>query len=171
MLDDLPFTLPSLRSAYADGVSPVAVIEEVYRRIAEVDDPGIFIDLFDRTEVLATVDALAGMDRSLPLWGIPFAIKDNIDVAGHETTAACPAYSYRAKQDAVSVARLRAARNGGGVEAWIGFEPGTGARTVTVSVFRPGIGMGGECLGAEETPGRGDVVFVPWHADIPDRRA
>jgi allophanate hydrolase len=45
----------------------------------------------------------------LPLWGIPFAVKDNIDVAGLDTTAACPAFAYRAGKDATVVARLRAA--------------------------------------------------------------
>ena len=109
MLDTLPFTLPSLRSAYADGASPAAVVEEVYRRIAGVDDPGIFIDLFDKAEVLAAATVLKGLDRSLPLWGVPFAIKDNIDVAGHPTTAACPAFTYVAKEDAAAVARLKAA--------------------------------------------------------------
>lgn len=109
MLDTLPFTLPSLRSAYADGASPAAVVEEVYRRIAEVDDPGIFLDLFDKAEVLAAAETLEGLDRSLPLWGIPFVIKDNIDVAGHLTTAACPAFAYMADEDAAAVARLKAA--------------------------------------------------------------
>jgi len=109
MLDTLPFTLPSLRSAYADGASPAAVVEEVYRRIAEVGDPGIFIDLFDKAEVLAAAEALENLDRSLPLWGVPFAIKDNIDAAGHPTTAACPAFTYVADEDAAAVARLKAA--------------------------------------------------------------
>ena len=58
MFDNLPFTLSSLRSAYADGASPVAVVEEVYRRIAEVDDPGIFIALFSQAEVLEAAAAL-----------------------------------------------------------------------------------------------------------------
>lgn len=47
--------------------------------------------------------------ESLPLFGIPFAVKDNIDVAGWPTTAACPAFSYVAEQDATAVARLKAA--------------------------------------------------------------
>lgn len=109
MLDTLPFTLPSLRSAYADGASPAAVIEEVYRRIAEVDDPGIFLDLFDKAEVLAAAEALESLDPSLPLWGVPFVIKDNIDVAGHPTTAACPAFAYVADEDAAAVELLKAA--------------------------------------------------------------
>ncbi|MDJ0035019.1 allophanate hydrolase [Pantoea allii] len=46
---------------------------------------------------------------SLPLFGVPFAVKDNIDVAGWPTTAACPAFSYTAVDDAFVVARLKAA--------------------------------------------------------------
>src|SRR6185436_4661905 len=46
---------------------------------------------------------------ALPLYGVPVAVKDNIDVAGLATTAACPAFSYMPAQDATAVARLRAA--------------------------------------------------------------
>jgi allophanate hydrolase len=60
----------------------------------------------------AEVDSqLAALDKSqdLPLYGIPFAVKDNIDVAGMPTTAACPAFSYVPSVDATSIAKLRAA--------------------------------------------------------------
>ncbi|MBN3159536.1 allophanate hydrolase [Pectobacterium brasiliense] len=46
---------------------------------------------------------------ALPLFGIPFAVKDNIDVAGFPTSAACPAFTYLADQDATAVAKLKAA--------------------------------------------------------------
>jgi allophanate hydrolase len=50
----------------------------------------------------------AGSTTDLPLFGIPFAVKDNIDVAGWPTSAACPAFTYIAQQDATVVANLRA---------------------------------------------------------------
>src|SRR5262249_25554390 len=50
---------------------------------------------------------VAARDRALPLYGIPIAVKDNIDVAGMPTTAGCPAFAYQPKQDATAVARLR----------------------------------------------------------------
>ena len=60
--------------------------------------------------MLAEARELAGAaDTSLPLYGIPVAVKDNIDVKGLPTTAACPAYAYRPNKDATAVARLRAA--------------------------------------------------------------
>ncbi|MEM7422913.1 MAG: allophanate hydrolase [Pseudomonadota bacterium] len=106
-LEDLPFTLPALRAAYAGGNSPMDVLGEVFRRIDVVGDCGIFIDLFDFSEVQAAAEALGAFDPARPLWGIPFAVKDNIDAAGHRTTAACPAYAYAASEDAFVVKRLR----------------------------------------------------------------
>src|SRR3546814_14703654 len=60
----------------------------------------------------AQADALvarAPAPNSLPLWGMPFAVKDNIDVVGFPTTAGCPAFAHDAAADAEVVARLRAA--------------------------------------------------------------
>ena len=51
----------------------------------------------------------AGAGPNEPLYGVPFAVKDNIDVAGMPTTAACPAFAYKPASDATAVARLRAA--------------------------------------------------------------
>lgn len=60
-------------------------------------------------QLQARLDAVDGDLQRLPLYGVPFAIKDNIDAAGWITTAGCPAFAYRATQDATTVARLRAA--------------------------------------------------------------
>lgn len=109
MLLTLPFTLPSLRAAYAAGLDPRHVVREVYRRIAAADDEGIFISCVPEATARATAGALGRWDPARPLWGIPFAIKDNIDARDMETTAGCPAYAYRAEQDAFVVAALREA--------------------------------------------------------------
>ncbi|WP_075222149.1 allophanate hydrolase [Acuticoccus yangtzensis] len=107
-LSDIPFTLSGIRAAYAAGATPAGVIAEVYRRIDAVGDPGIFLHLPPLTEALAAAEAI-GPDDGRPLWGIPFAVKDNIDVAGMPTTSACPAVSRMAEADAFVVARLKAA--------------------------------------------------------------
>jgi len=109
MLSHLPFTLSALREAYAAGTSPVDVIDEILARLDAVNDPGIFIHLCDRESLHAQAAALGTYDPDMPLWGIPFAAKDNIDVAGIETTAGCPAYAYTPDKDAFVIAKLRAA--------------------------------------------------------------
>ncbi|MGV8841190.1 MAG: allophanate hydrolase [Bauldia sp.] len=105
----LPFTLPALRAAYSAGLSPRAVAEEVLRRLEDANDPGIFISLASWDDFEAAAVALGPFDPARPLWGIPVAVKDNIDVKGFPTTAACPAFRYWPQEDAASVARLRAA--------------------------------------------------------------
>ncbi|GGB55927.1 allophanate hydrolase [Roseibium aquae] len=108
-LSDLPFTLDALRDAYAAGVAPAEVMIEALARLAAVDDPAIFIHLASSEQLSAQAAALGPYDPARPLWGMPFAVKDNIDVAGMPTTAACPNYAYTAAEDAFVVARLRAA--------------------------------------------------------------
>ncbi len=99
----------ALRAAYAAGLTPAALMAELYRRIEAADDPGIFLALRPLDEVQAEARALGAPDPARPLWGIPFAVKDNIDVAGLPTTAACPAYAYAPAADAFVVAALRRA--------------------------------------------------------------
>ncbi|TMV82903.1 allophanate hydrolase [Thioclava sp. BHET1] len=105
-------TLAALRAAYAGGLSPQEMVREIIRRRDSWPDPAVFISTASEAALLTEVAALlarAPEPNSLPLWGIPFAVKDNIDVAGLPTTAACPAFAYDPAQDATTVARLRAA--------------------------------------------------------------
>jgi allophanate hydrolase len=99
-----------LHQFYAQGLRPEAAIEAAYARLAAVDDPGIFITLVPEADALGVAGRLPPFDPGrYPLWGIPFAVKDNIDVAGLPTTAACPDYAYLPDADAPVVARLIAA--------------------------------------------------------------
>lgn len=104
-----PLTLASLQAAYASGTPVAEVLHQVFARLRAVDDPGIFLHLADLDALLEQASALGPHDPARPLWGVPFAVKDNIDVAGMPTTAACPAWSRMADKDAFAVARLRAA--------------------------------------------------------------
>jgi allophanate hydrolase len=103
-------TIAALVAAHRAGTVALSdTVARVFERIREVDDPAIFIALREREAVLADAEKLTTGDRSLPLYGVPVAIKDNIDVAGLATTAACPAFAYMPSADAEAVARLRRA--------------------------------------------------------------
>ncbi|RVD08708.1 allophanate hydrolase, partial [Mesorhizobium sp. M2A.F.Ca.ET.029.05.1.1] len=109
-MNDIRFDIGSLRAAYQSGLGIAEVIDTVLARIDAAGDPGIFIHLATKAELLAEAEALGSFDPvAKPLWGIPFAVKDNIDVAGMPTTAACAEYAYTPDKDATVVARLRAA--------------------------------------------------------------
>ncbi|TCL71293.1 allophanate hydrolase [Rhizobium sp. BK251] len=104
--------LASVKAAYANGLSPLDLVEEVIARRKASDDPAIFITETPENDLRAAARDLiarAPKPNSLPLWGIPFAVKDNIDVAELPTTAACPAYAYHPEKDATVIARLKAA--------------------------------------------------------------
>ena len=101
----------SLSTAYAsDQLTPEAVVNQAYDRIEAEGLHPVWISLVPRESALARVKELSGRTQAeLPLYGIPFAVKDNIDVAGLPTTAACPAYAYTPEQSATVVERLEAA--------------------------------------------------------------
>jgi allophanate hydrolase len=103
------FDIASLHAFYGAGGSVAEIVEMVFARIAAVNDPGIFIHLPDKQSLLADAARLGSFDPAKPLFGIPFAVKDNIDVAGMPTTAACPDYAYLPEKDATVVALLREA--------------------------------------------------------------
>ncbi|MES2492588.1 MAG: allophanate hydrolase [Pseudomonadota bacterium] len=91
--------------------SAVAQMEAALARLADYDavQPQAWISRFAPAQVLETarkVDARIAAGEDLPLAGVPFAVKDNIDVAGLETTAACPEFAYRPARNATAVQRL-----------------------------------------------------------------
>lgn len=115
-MTDIPAMVPAsldrttLHAAYADGLDPRVVIDEVLQRVADADDPGIFLHLATAAELAQQLEALPPFDTgAFPLWGLPCAVKDNIDVASMPTTCACPAFAYTPETDATAVAKLRAA--------------------------------------------------------------
>ena len=109
-MQEISFDIPTLRKAYASGLTVMDVIDLVIDRISKADDPGIFLHIVDRETLRETAGQLGEFDESRPLlWGIPYAVKDNIDVAGIPTTAACPDYAYMPDEDAHCIKRLRQA--------------------------------------------------------------
>lgn len=106
-------TITELQSRYRDdGLTPLQVVDEVLRRIAASTDKAVWISRVSDAALRDSAKALMKAGKSTanqPLWGIPFAVKDNIDCAGLDTTAACPSFAYRPEEDAAVVARLRAA--------------------------------------------------------------
>ncbi|WP_247887088.1 allophanate hydrolase [Azospirillum sp. SYSU D00513] len=99
-----------LSRGYADGsLTPESVLDTVYGRIAERGERPVWIALVPREEAgrkLAEARARRDAGEELPLFGIPFAVKDNIDVAGMPTTAACPDFAHVPDRSATVVERL-----------------------------------------------------------------
>ena len=109
--------IASLRNAFLRGeISVATLVDQVLARMAQWDDSAIWIarstedDLRARARELDTEAAAdPGTIARLPLFGIPFAVKDNIDVACLSTTAGCPAFAYVPAETAPVVRRLLAA--------------------------------------------------------------
>lgn len=101
--------LCTLRNAYREGrATPRQLIAELRDKAAALNpDYHLFIHLLSMAELEPYLAALDGQSpERLPLYGIPFAIKDNIDLAGIPTTAACPAFAYTPDASATLVQRL-----------------------------------------------------------------
>ncbi len=107
---ELPLKLSAgwLRDQYRSGVlTPEAVIREIIRRSQQDQELNIWIEPPDYGRIQPYLEAISHLDREkYPLWGIPFAVKDNIDVQGFPTTAACPQFSYIPDRHSSVVERL-----------------------------------------------------------------
>ncbi|MCW2878177.1 MAG: gatA [Sphaerisporangium sp.] len=111
---DTPLDLDSLARRYRDGSAcPSDVAEDVLGRIAARGDDHVWITLRPAAGLLGDAAELVRRwpdpGSRPPLYGVPFAVKDNVDVAGLPTTAACPAYAYVPERSAPLVDRLLAA--------------------------------------------------------------
>ncbi len=96
-------TLESYRSGAA---TPAQVVDRVLADIEQRGDDGVWITVASRHELLDAAARLGSYAPALPLYGIPFAVKDSIDVAGLPTTLACPGYAYQARDTAPVVQAL-----------------------------------------------------------------
>ncbi|HZG55261.1 allophanate hydrolase [Paenibacillus sp.] len=107
----LRLTMSWLKDRYAQGdLSPETIAEEIVRRSTADAEKNIWIAPPSMDRIRPYLERLRSMDpKDAPLWGIPFAVKDNIDVAGLPTTAACSAYAYEPEGHATVVERLVAA--------------------------------------------------------------
>src|ERR1700731_1529727 len=164
-LSEISLNIGSLQAHYSSGsLTPGDVIREVYRRIRALPDNPVWIHLVPEEDAVWAAEALHGT-ASHPLFGIPFAIKDNIDAANLPTTAGCPAFSYVAEKDATTVERLKKA---GGIlvgktnldqfaTGLVGVRSPYGACS---NVFRPEYISGGSSSGSAVAVASGLVSFA-----------
>ncbi|MCY0385998.1 allophanate hydrolase [Robbsia sp. Bb-Pol-6] len=161
------WTLHDWRAAYANGAQPRDLLRALLASLPENDSS--WISLIDEAALdaqLARLDErLAGRAPSvLPLYGVPFAAKDNIDVMGLTTTAGCPAFAYAPSRDATLIQRLSdAGAIVVGKTNLDQFATGlNGTRTpygVPVNTFDPAYVSGGSSSGSATVVARGLVPF------------
>ncbi|WP_241606894.1 allophanate hydrolase [Rosenbergiella australiborealis] len=102
------YTIQEWREQASQGLPHLAQL--LHTHLAAIDrQDTAWITLATPQQLDEQLSTLQTLSPSLPLWGVPFAIKDNIDVAGWPTSAACPAAIVTPTQDAEVVARLKAA--------------------------------------------------------------
>jgi allophanate hydrolase len=161
-------TIDDLTHAYRTAsASPSEVVDDTLGRIADRGDDGAWISVAERSELLLRAKQLEAHPdpTSLPLYGIPFGVKDSIDVAGVPTTLACPNYAYVPDGTAPVVQRLLDA---GAI--YVGktnldqFATGlNGTRTpygLPRSVFGGGLISGGSSSGSALAVAGGEVPFA-----------
>lgn len=165
----IPVTIAGLLAAYRDAtLTPHQVVAALWARWQATplaSDPA-WIARADAALLQAQLDALQGQSpETLPLFGVPFAVKDNIDVLGLPTTAACPAFAYEPAEPAEAVRRLMAA---GAImvgktnldqfaTGLVGMRSPYGAPS---STFSDAHVSGGSSSGSAVVVARGDVPFA-----------
>ncbi len=166
------FTLADWQQAYRDAAQPAELLHRLLKQLDSADSAdNAWICLASAGQLDAQLshlqtlhDNAAGRLDALPLYGVPFAIKDNIDAAGWPTSAGCPSFAYAAAQDATAVARLRAA---GAIligktnldqfaTGLVGTRSPQGA---VVNSFNPAYVSGGSSSGSASVVARGLVPF------------
>lgn len=101
-------TIEKLKKGYRSGAFTVQeILAQVRETMEETKQYNIWIHVLTEEEQKPYVDALMKMDPAVtPLWGVPFAIKDNIDLADVPSTAACKEFEYVPEKSAFIVERL-----------------------------------------------------------------
>lgn len=100
--------IPHLQALYSNGsLTPIALVKQLDAEIGEANSHNIWIRRLTLDEMLVYAKNLEGKaPANLPLYGIPFAIKDNIDLAGVPTTAGCPEFTFTPEKSATVVQKL-----------------------------------------------------------------
>ncbi|WP_312836969.1 allophanate hydrolase, partial [Pantoea sp.] len=167
MASTFGFTLQEWQRRYQQDPQQIYVLLEAHLAALNSED-NAWIYLATFAQLRAQIDPLlASYQRNpaaLPLFGVPFAVKDNIDVAGWPTTAACPALTFTAEQDAFAVARLKAAGaiviGKTNLDQYATGLVGTRSPWGAVSnTFNPAYVSGGSSSGSASVLARGLVAF------------
>lgn len=107
-MHEINLTLAALKNHYQLGeLTPRTLMQTLREKAAQYDNYNLFIHLLSEAELEPYLTRLEQTEaNSLPLWGVPFVIKDNIDLANIPTTAACKEYSYTPTESATVVKEL-----------------------------------------------------------------
>src|SRR5580704_2334464 len=147
------------------GTKPTELIQTIYERIEKEPLAPVWISLVPRNTALERAVALAAGSQDLPLYGIPFAVKDNIDVEGLPTTAGCPAFSYVPQRSAGAVQKavdagailIGKANMDQFATGLVGIRSPYGACS---SIYHAGYISGGSSSGSALAVAKGEVCFA-----------